>query len=335
MISKIFHSFSTDSPKGPWNKVLQETLEDSRQQKAPLPLQEFSFPKHAGRYVKFEEVSYYGKGGGLAFFNIIGVEKDNCTRVPLPPLPTPTPPPTTTTTTTTTTTEACCMRMDIVVRNSQDNKPVTGATLDIHYEPDTGEKVEVAKNLRVDAHGKASLEVTDTGKYGIKVSAEGFLSSTPHYTMRCLSSKCDHVKLVTLSPELRPGQTRIMMTWEHDIPKDLDIRVISVRNSNKRTCKTNYSNKDSCSFISMDRDNQIGGNNGSETITLLNNNVNKYYTYVIGVEEYGLVNEHGRWADLQNQGQSFLDSGLEIRITNNVKEVEKIMVADSITPEKE
>ena len=85
----------------------------------------------------------------------------------------------------------------------------------------------------------------------------------------------------------------------------------------------------------MDRDNQIGGNNGSETITLLNNNVNKYYTYVIGVEEYGLVNEHGRWADLQNQGQSFLDSGLEIRITNNVKEVEKIMVADSITPEKE
>ena len=231
------------------------------------------------------------------------------------------------------------MRMDIVVRNSQDNKPVTGATLDIHYEPDTGEKVEVAKNLRVDAHGKVSLEVTDTGKYGIKVSAEGFLSSTPHYTMRCLSSKCDHVKLVTLSPELRPGQTRIMMTWEHDIPKDLDIRVISIKKSNKRTCKTNYAcippRQPCCPSITMDRDNQIGGNNGSETITLLDNNVNKDYIYVIGVEEYGLVNAHGRWADLQNQGQSFLDSGLEIRITNNVKEVEKIMVADSITPEKE
>ena len=66
---------STDSPLGPWKKVLQETLEDSRQQKDPLPLQEFTFPKHAGRYVKFEEVSYYGRGGGLQFFDITSVDR--------------------------------------------------------------------------------------------------------------------------------------------------------------------------------------------------------------------------------------------------------------------
>ena len=226
------------------------------------------------------------------------------------------------------------MRIDIAVRNSQDNKPVN-ARLNIYYEPDTGGKVEVAKNLRVDAQGQVSLEVTETGKYAIKVSAEGFISTTAHYTMRCPG--CDHNKLVTISPELEPGQTRIMMTWERDIPKDLDIRVMSVKKSTKRTCKTFYGciRESCCRSISMDRDNIIGGNNGSETITLLDNNVNKDYTYVIGVEEYGLVNQLGRWIDPRNQGQSFLDSGLEIRITNGVREVERIMVADSITTKKE
>ena len=46
-------------------------LKDSRQQKDPLPLQEFSFPVHAGRYVKYEGTAHYGAGGGLQFFNII------------------------------------------------------------------------------------------------------------------------------------------------------------------------------------------------------------------------------------------------------------------------
>ena len=59
------------SKSGPWKKVVEETLEDSRQQKDPLPLQEFSFPVHAGRYVKYEGVAHYGAGGGLQFFNII------------------------------------------------------------------------------------------------------------------------------------------------------------------------------------------------------------------------------------------------------------------------
>ena len=51
--------------------MVSETLEDSRQQKDPLPLQEFPFPTQTGRYVKLEVVSYYGHGGGLQHFNII------------------------------------------------------------------------------------------------------------------------------------------------------------------------------------------------------------------------------------------------------------------------
>ena len=64
--------YSAVSGNGPWKEVVQETLEDSRQQKDPLPLQEFPFPSQIGRYVKLEVVSYYGHGGGLQYFNIIG-----------------------------------------------------------------------------------------------------------------------------------------------------------------------------------------------------------------------------------------------------------------------
>ena len=50
--------------------VLQKTLGDSRQQKAPLPLQEFPISPVEARLVKFEVVAYYGTGGGLQYFNM-------------------------------------------------------------------------------------------------------------------------------------------------------------------------------------------------------------------------------------------------------------------------
>ena len=58
------------SKSGPWKKVVEETLEDSRQQKDPLPLQEFPFLAQAGRYVKLEVVSFYGYGGTAVFLCI-------------------------------------------------------------------------------------------------------------------------------------------------------------------------------------------------------------------------------------------------------------------------
>ena len=116
-----------------------------------------------------------------------------------------------------------------------------------------------------------------------------------------------------------------MMTWEHLRPRDLDIRVVSVRKSDKKTCRTFHGNKKGCPEISLDLDNTRGGLNGAETLTLLDKNVNKDYTYVIGVQDYNF--EHG--------GARFLDSSCEIRITNRVKEEEKMMVAESVTKAKE
>ena len=73
---------SEKSEDGPWNLILQKSVDDSRQQTDPLPLQEFSIPSTQGRFVKFELVSFYGNGGGLQYFNINNngpkVVKEHC-----------------------------------------------------------------------------------------------------------------------------------------------------------------------------------------------------------------------------------------------------------------
>ena len=61
-------------------------------------------------------------------------------------------------TTTTTTATPCCMRLDIVVRNSQDNQPIPGAAMNVYYQHVNGLKT-VARNMTVGANGTASIEV--------------------------------------------------------------------------------------------------------------------------------------------------------------------------------
>jgi hypothetical protein len=51
--------------------VLEATLEDSRQQIDPLPLQLIDLPAQAtGQFLKFELMKWYGSGGGLQYFDI-------------------------------------------------------------------------------------------------------------------------------------------------------------------------------------------------------------------------------------------------------------------------
>ena len=66
---KYFVCFSL-SENGPWKQVLDKTLEDSRNQNDPLPLQAFNFNSVTARYVKFKLLSYWGYGGGLQYFNV-------------------------------------------------------------------------------------------------------------------------------------------------------------------------------------------------------------------------------------------------------------------------
>ena len=63
------HLSDGESPK--FKEVVHQTLEDSRQQEDPLPVQTFSFPERKATWVHFETISYYGAhGGGLQYFAV-------------------------------------------------------------------------------------------------------------------------------------------------------------------------------------------------------------------------------------------------------------------------
>ena len=69
-----------------------------------------------------------------------------------------------------------------------------------------------------------------------------------------------------------------------------------------------------------------GGESGrAETVTLLDNNVNKDYVYIIAVEDYRF----------QASGTLFLESGASISITNGVKTEDKRMVANTVNSDEQ
>ena len=60
-----------EEPEGIFQTVLEERLEDSREQEIP-PLQEFNLTeKDHRRFLKFELLEFYGIGGGLKYFDVI------------------------------------------------------------------------------------------------------------------------------------------------------------------------------------------------------------------------------------------------------------------------
>ena len=202
------------------------------------------------------------------------------------------------------------------MRNSQNNNPVTGAVVSV-----TNDDGVVAKNVTVNAEGIAVIRVKNNGLYKVHIEAEGFVSSDIEMEVKCTSADCPNKKLLTLSPTLEPGETRIMMNWEKNTPNDLDLHIVAVKKFKKfKTCRTYFDRKNSCEKISLDLDNTSGGQNGAETITLQDNSINKDYVYLIGIEDYG-------W---EADGIPFLSAGATITITNGVKTDIMKMEASSI-----
>ena len=70
--TKEIKVFLKTSLNEPWQEVVHEMLADSRQEEDPLPLLTFEFSPRLGRYVKVQVEDWYGVGGGLQYFNIIG-----------------------------------------------------------------------------------------------------------------------------------------------------------------------------------------------------------------------------------------------------------------------
>ena len=60
----------SDSSDGPWEEVVGWTLEDSRKETDHLPVKKFPFKEKKATFVKFNQISYYGYGGGLQYFAV-------------------------------------------------------------------------------------------------------------------------------------------------------------------------------------------------------------------------------------------------------------------------
>ena len=212
--------------------------------------------------------------------------------------------------------------LNIIVRNSGNNNPVPGATITVRSDD---ESIIVVDGLAVGSDGRALIEVPQMGNYSVKILADGFITVDLEIEVKCTAAGCQADKLVAMSPELEAGETRIIMTWEKAQPTDLNIHVMSVKKSGGSMCRTFYGDKNGCTQISLDLDNTSGGLNGAETVTLLDNNVNKDYVYIIGVEDYRF----------QASGTLFLESGASISITNGVKTEDKRMVANTVNSDEQ
>jgi len=210
--------------------------------------------------------------------------------------------------------------LEIIVRNSQNNEAVTGAYVSVTIDDGSGLAI-VADDTAVSSDGSAFIPVHKNGFYSVQIEAEGFVTSDFEMEVQCTSADCPNKRLVAMSPTLAAGETRIMLTWGTENPRDIDIHIVSVKKSDHSTCRTYYGNKSGCQKISQDLDNTSGGQNGAETMTLLDNAINKDYVYLIGIEDY----------NFEDNGTPFLSSGATISVTNGVKTVYDSMVASSIS----
>jgi len=204
------------------------------------------------------------------------------------------------------------VRIKLLARNSQNNKPVAGATASVNFQGDDGLTV-VGDEVPFNADGELFVPVSANGKYTGQIKADGFITADFEIEVACSKDNCQVDKLVTLSPVLPPGKTRIMLTWEKANPRDVDIHVMAVKKSDRKLCRTMYLTQNSCKKVSLDLDNRQGGLNGAETVTLLDNTINKGYRYLVGIHDYGF----------ENNGFPFLNSGSSIQVTNGIKTVTK------------
>ena len=68
--TREFKVFISQSLNLPWQEVLHTTLEDSRQHPDPLPVQTFRFKNSRAKFIKYDQISKYGQGGGLQYFAV-------------------------------------------------------------------------------------------------------------------------------------------------------------------------------------------------------------------------------------------------------------------------
>ena len=195
-------------------------------------------------------------------------------------------------------------KLTMKLMNSQNKQPIHPAVVEIT--PTSSGSGSDSKVLKCNVDEKGICDFLPNklkiGTYRIKVKAGGYYVVTSTYIVKAGNGGLENVKPVLMSPILKRLEGRIMMTWEQNFPKDLDLHVVSVKRSDLSPCRTYFNNRVGCEGIRMDQENKNGGWNGGEAITLLDFYINQKYIYVIAVEDY----------NFESGGEHFKKSGFEI-----------------------
>jgi len=160
-----------------------------------------------------------------------------------------------------------------------------------------------------------------SGIYQVEFWRSGYLNKTQNLTVEITEPNQRIDKYVIMSPELTPGQTRLIYTWQTESPGDVDLHVHAIKNDDDNdVCTVFYANKD-CPATTQDRDNVAGGLNGPETVTFQDPAINSLYTYLVAIDDW-------EW---ENNGDDFFNSGSSITVLNQIQSHDAIMVGSNGT----
>ena len=79
LLAPLCSSIAVGNDETELERVLTASLEDSRQDQDPLPLQQFALNTEAKdkRFVQFKIEEWWGHGGGLQYFSIVESQSGN------------------------------------------------------------------------------------------------------------------------------------------------------------------------------------------------------------------------------------------------------------------
>jgi len=183
------------------------------------------------------------------------------------------------------------------VVNATNNRPVAGVDVKI---------VGTRLKTRTGEDGRFRLEEAPSGPVAVEVSAPNF--STDQLERELVSGKETPVR-VALSPGMKAGQIRLVLTW-NDAPEDLDAHLEGPLPEGKRFHVYFHEKGDlkSREFVNLDVDDRDG--NGPETITVLGVLPGTYHYFVHDythrdTQGNGALSRSGAEVKLYQRGQTY------------------------------
>ena len=175
---------------------------------------------------------------------------------------------TTTSTTTTTTTTSPYLEnvsLRIYARDSINNDPVPLTLVNVTLVKPGGGLHIVAVNLELNSKGFNTINpLPANGEYEVSLMKDGYIEKLTNINVNAtmdgeMVTKVHDIyqmiktilsllyyqflQYIIMVPNLHPGESTIVMSWETTPPQDMDIHVAAIKNSDNSICIVNFDNR--------------------------------------------------------------------------------------------